>query len=87
MRPVDMLPRCVKTHKIMHPTKGSARAHIKLLNRRGVGSGDDRVYECLACQALHVGHSRANLARRINNVKKVGRAKSSAASRIGTKKR
>jgi len=73
------LPRCVKTHKIMHPSRESAKGHIRRLNRAGRGSGDDRVYECSACRALHVGHSSRNLARRIRNVKKVGTAKTRAA--------
>lgn len=80
MGPVDMLPRCRVTHKIMHPDERSARKHLATLRRRGVGTPDDRMYECVHCRALHVGHSKASFATRIRKATAVGSAKNRTAA-------
>lgn len=78
MRDVDMLPRCVRTHKITHPTEVSAREHIKVLYRSGKGNPDYAPYRCEVCGGFHVGHSRVRLGERVRKATRVGTAKNRA---------
>lgn len=72
---MDMLPRCVRTHKIMSPSRAGAVAHIKQLQRIGKGNPDYEAYECQACDAWHVGHSRLAFQKRIRKATRAGSAK------------
>jgi hypothetical protein len=87
LREVDMLPRCVKTHKIMSPDEAGAVAHIRQLQRVGKGNPDYEPYRCEACGSWHVGHSRRAFEKRIRKATRVGSAKARGSGRKGSRRR
>lgn len=51
--PSDTYVRCYATAKLCHPSKSSARKHLKALRQNKDYGGE--VYYCDRCQGWHVG--------------------------------